>query len=782
MKIKNDKSVNFVILHYASFALQDWNQKEMEKTTDGFTARIPSDDVLKKGVIYYIEAIDSGGRVISSFGSLKVPIFVETYLVKRAGKIVDDKVIKSKKSDDLSLKDELSIFEIDSDVETVSKKVQKSKLAPGIVSVIPRSLILKTGAKNLIDVLKYLPGIDVKILPSGRYSVSIRGVGKDGNILLMINGNRINNPYNSEAIYDLSTKFIEKVEVIRGPGSSLFGTDAVAGVINIFTTKKDKSINALGGIYNNYEISSNYSIDRRGVKIDLSGGIGIDSGANEYIEDDNVSRSDWSLTYEDKKFKTDRWSRNGFLSMKLSTKKLNLFIFVTENKRGTWVGPNLTATNDSIYKTDTVLYNLSYKIFKNKDVELSTKVYGNFFLVDNYMVTAPINYRSSISNDNFDNGKITKENYNAMTIGTEISLNWQVVKSLNILMGLSYQYLKILNYELSRNYDLLLENYNGSKFELYNNGLLLQDGKTRNVIEYHLQTTYNYKDFGATLGLRFDYYNDFGLTINPRAGFVYNVFNLFIVKALYGQAFRAPTVKELYDETDKSPSGIIGNKNLEPENVKTSEIAIQFDLWKFNINTNFFYNINENIIAPFDEDGSGSVGNYENIGKTNDLGVEMDLKFLLNKNFNLFFNVSWFQREFTWNENVWKTIETPILDDRKSILTNIPMRKISLGLNFNFKDFGIFFGVRNVSRALNNNTMALEQINVVNIPEYWQFDFNISYSVTDNFLVHFTGVNLGSIHYAAPTSSIASFGESGLIQPGYTFNLGVVYRFNFEKE
>ena len=129
----------------------------------------------------------------------------------------------------------------------------------------------------------------------------------------MINGNRINNPYDSSVVFDLSTDFIEKIEVIRGPGSSLFGTDAVVGVINILTTKKDKSINTLLGLHNNYEVSSNYSITRRGVNINLSGGVGLDDGANQYIERDDSGDMDWGLTTGDKEFITDRWSRNGFL-------------------------------------------------------------------------------------------------------------------------------------------------------------------------------------------------------------------------------------------------------------------------------------------------------------------------------------------------------------------------------------------------------------------------------------------------------------------------------------
>ena len=786
INIKNDKKVSFVILHYASFVLQDWSQKEMIKTKSGYSASIPSDFVLKKGVVYYIEAVATNGDVIANLGTLELPIFVETYNVQRATKKVE-KIKKTVKDENynLSLSEELSIFKMDTEVETVSKRVQKSKLAPGIVSVISRARILKTGAKKLIEIIRYIPGFTVKMLPSGKYFVSIRGVGKDGNILVMINGNRINNPYNSSVIFDLSTDFIEKIEVIRGPGSSLFGTDAVVGVINIFTTKKDKSIEALIGLHNNYEVSSNYSIKRRGIDINLSGGVGLDDGANQDIEKDDSADMDWGLTTGDKKFRSDRWSRNGFLSLNLSSDKLKLFLFGMESKRGTWVGPNYTATKGSSYKTDTILYNLEYSIIRNKNIEFSTKVYGNFFAVDNYMVTAPKGYHSITTNENFDNGKITKENYDAMVVTAELNLDWQVLNSLNLLVGLSYQYLKILNYDLSRNYSLIEDKYHGTKFDLYDEGSsLAQDGKSRSVIASYLQSTYNYNDFGATLGLRFDYYNDFGLTINPRAALVYNVFNLFIVKALYGQAFRAPTIKELYDKTDISPNGIIGNKDLLPEDVKTSEIAIQFDLWKFNFNTNVFYNIDKSIIAPFDEDGSGSTGSYKNIGETNDLGIEFALKFFLNKYFDTFINVSWFQRKFSWNEKIW-TLDAPELDDRRSLLTDIPMRTLNMGFNLNFKDFRLFLGVRNVSKALNNNRMALEEINIVDISSYWAFDVNISYSITNNFLIYLTGINLGTSSYASPSElgdNIAVFGRPGLVQPGYSFRLGITYRFNFEGE
>ena len=113
------------------------------------------------------------------------------------------------------------------------------------------------------------------------------------------------------------------------------------------------------------------------------------------------------------------------------------------------------------------------------------------------------------------------------------------------------------------------------------------------------------------------------------------------------------------------------------------------------------------------------------------------------------------------------------------------MRAINIGVNLNYKNLGIFLGVRNRSRALNNNRMVLEGINTVDMSEYWKFDFNVSYNVTDNFLLYFAGTDLGTTHYASPSNlgnSVSVFGVDGLVQPGYTLRLGLIYRFNFERE
>jgi len=788
IEILKNEDVSYVILNYSSSLLQEWDEKEMINKETKYFANIPEGFVLKGGVSYYIEAFDEFGEKVANYGSKELPMLIDTYIIKRAGGeivLIAGKEVKKEEEASSSLMDELADFDLDSDIETVSSKVQKTKLAAAIVSVVTRSTILKSGAKTLIEVLRYLPGINVKILPSGNYSISIRGVAKDGNVLLLLNGNRVNNPYNSEAIYDIPTSFIEKVEVIRGPGSSLFGTDAVAGVINIFTTKKDRSLKAFLGIDGNYSVASNYSVNRKGLQIDLSGGVSSDDGANAIITRDSSYEEDWSLTYDNKKFKTDRWSKNAYLSARFSNEKLELFIFAMENKRGAWVGPNFTATQGTSYKSDIIVYDLNYSFVKSEKLDFKAKVYGNVLFTDNFLVTAPQGYSSTLSNDYFMRGKITKEKYNALTLTTELSLNWQVLKNLNLLTGLSYQYLKILNYDLTRNYSLLTEKYHANNFGNYDDNIdLVQDGKERSSVAYYLQSTYDYKDFGATLGLRFDHYDDFGLTINPRVGLVYNLFDILVLKALHGQAFRAPTIKEMYDQTDTSNTGVLGNESLDPENVKTSELGMELSVWKLNFSTNLFFNINENIIAPFDKDGGGAISKYENIGSTDDIGVEAEVKVLLNKYFNAFFNISWFQREFEWNAELWKE-KVPDLSKRESILTNIPMRSINIAFNFNYKNLGIFLGVRNRSRALNNNRFDLEQVKILNIPEYWKLDFNISYSVSNNFLLYFAGTDIGKTHYSAPSDlgdSASVFGEDGLIQPSYTLRLGLIYRFNFEKE
>lgn len=128
------------------------------------------------------------------------------------------------------------------DVATVSRKAQKLSETPAAVTVLSAEDIRRSGARSVPEALREVPGVNVAQIGAGRWAVSVRGgQGRFSNkLLVQIDGRSIYNPLFSGVFWeaqDMMLEDVERIEVVRGPGASLWGANAVNGVINIVTRK-----------------------------------------------------------------------------------------------------------------------------------------------------------------------------------------------------------------------------------------------------------------------------------------------------------------------------------------------------------------------------------------------------------------------------------------------------------------------------------------------------------------------------------------------------------------
>jgi iron complex outermembrane receptor protein len=140
-----------------------------------------------------------------------------------------------------------------------SKYEQKVSEAPANITIITAEEIRKYGHRTLADVLQSVPGLYTTYDRNYHY-IGVRGFRQPGDydtrILILINGHRINDNVNdsvsSGTTFPLDVDLIEKVEVIRGPGSSLYGGNALLAVINVIT----KDAKTLKGVEVSGEVAS----------------------------------------------------------------------------------------------------------------------------------------------------------------------------------------------------------------------------------------------------------------------------------------------------------------------------------------------------------------------------------------------------------------------------------------------------------------------------------------------------------------------------------------------
>ncbi len=150
----------------------------------------------------------------------------------------------------LSLEDLMSI-----EVTSVSKRAEPQRLAPAAVYVLTAEDIRRSGATTLPEVLRTVPGLHVARLNANSWSVSVRGFsGQYANkLLVLVDGRSVYTPLFSGVFWeslDVMLEDIERIEVIRGPGGTLWGANAVNGVINIITKKASETtggVLSLGG-------------------------------------------------------------------------------------------------------------------------------------------------------------------------------------------------------------------------------------------------------------------------------------------------------------------------------------------------------------------------------------------------------------------------------------------------------------------------------------------------------------------------------------------------------
>lgn len=145
------------------------------------------------------------------------------------------------------------------EITSVSKREEKLSDAPAAVFVLTQEDIRRSGWTTIPDALRMVPGLDVAKIDANKWAISARGFNEQfaNKLLVLIDGRSVYTPLFSGVywdIQDLMLEDVERIEVIRGPGATLWGANAVNGVINIITKKaKDTQGLLATALYGNEE-------------------------------------------------------------------------------------------------------------------------------------------------------------------------------------------------------------------------------------------------------------------------------------------------------------------------------------------------------------------------------------------------------------------------------------------------------------------------------------------------------------------------------------------------
>jgi iron complex outermembrane receptor protein len=182
-------------------------------------------------------------------------------------------IISGVRADDMIVGDELvelSLEELlNTEITTLSRKAESLGSAPAAVHVITRSDIRRSGARSIPELLRLVPGMQVAQLDGNKWAVTARGAnGRYApRLLVLMDGRTLYNPMLSGVLWDVQDtdmSAIERIEVIRGPGATMWGSNAVNGIVNIITKHaadtQGGNIGVVGG-QQGYETVLRYGVE-----------------------------------------------------------------------------------------------------------------------------------------------------------------------------------------------------------------------------------------------------------------------------------------------------------------------------------------------------------------------------------------------------------------------------------------------------------------------------------------------------------------------------------------
>ena len=483
------------------------------------------------------------------------------------------------------------LMELEITSSTLTAKNVKS--VPASVSVFTKEQFMRMGADYLHELINFVPGF--QSFRQGENSVqhycSARGHRSSTasrEVLILIDGMRMNREFdNVFSVPMLSLHNVEKIEFIRGPGSAIYGSNAFMGVINITTQKNQNRIHTAFGEASQMQFNGAFSNSDSAADAELNLALNLfDEKGEQYVLENYTTLEE----------ETGRDPREGV-------------DFQFNARKGDYQLSGLVSRRDAhdFYNSERTSEIYNKAIHKTSHLQFSRNV----------------NWQSNMRSD-FDVGY--SENAYEPTIvfpGLGVSVASQKESNWVFNANNHWQY----DHHDSLEFGLELRHSNMKAFELQTENLgefELYPHSKRDIAGLYIQNQRYYNNgLQVVIGGRFDRYSDVGSAFSPRLGFVYPLTDHQTVKALYGEAFRAPTVNELSLQTFSG--AVAGNENLEPETIKTWEL-IWLGIWDHHsLTLNGHYNEIESTIIRDENLPNGNFIN-QNQGDTF-YGVEFDYSF-----------------------------------------------------------------------------------------------------------------------------------------------------------
>jgi len=539
----------------------------------------------------------------------------------------------------------LSAFDVETPIVAASKREQTLIEAPTSVAVLfPQEVAEADEATTLAEVLKNVPGLDYAKGFEGHYNITARGFNNylNNSMLLLIDGRTMNSPQSNEvnwAALPISEQEIDRVEIIKGPGSALYGANAFSGVINIITKSPREMAGTTVRVSAGSQGTFSGSVTNAGVREKLAYKISGGFFENDDFLDPALVDTIPGLKPTPENFRILKGEARMEYQASDKTQLAGSGGFVAQNNH------KLVASTASV---NTEKENNFYVFGKFRHKKLAMQAHYNGARTDTIRALG-------LGTGSFANYDLFRfEAQQAFTIGKRNRLVW----------GGEYQW------------------------QLFDTkGILIPNAITQNLYgfysQYELQLRSNLR---LILVNRVDHHPTVKFQFSPKAGLIYTLSNQQAFRLTVNQAYVNPVFLELFTEFPFpiAPGivlGIRGNRNLDPRKITAFEIGYQgFIRKKLKINLDVYrYNVKDFIsparIINFLDPNAVS---HINFGKVSANGIDFGLLYLIGRGLRWNFAIS-----------AVRTSERPVFSENPEENTtnkipslNAPRLKLNSALDF----------------------------------------------------------------------------------------------------
>jgi len=485
---------------------------------------------------------------------------------------------------------------LNTETEIATKTKRNIDHVPGMVSVLYGKDLLEQGKRNVFEALGTIPGVELNLANDGQSVIIVRGIGRtfaSGKVRIMVNGQITTAALSGSTLgMSMPLEQVDRIEVIRGPGSAVYGEFALVATINIITKKDSNEIayrhndvdRKVGGVVvsarpDNQHYSLSYTREEY-----PGGDTDVDSDVLTGTVFDPISYAPGPIN--DKEKASALVGQADIYGYKITAQQLY-------NAVGDFYGQlfALPSPQQRIMREAWIT-----NVYLSKDWSLSDDWLVKMNLGGNRykLRSGPQEFYPPGFLGVYTESMVGGANYTEQMMAASVEAQYDGMASHQWLFGAEYKDFEQGDTWALRNFDpatllpVPLDIYTG-------NGNWIEEDKTRYVKSVYLQDQYKHSDqLLLTAGVRVDRYSDVDGDTSPRLAGVYHLSDSQIIKAQYSSSFRPPMFFELYSKNNPVANG---NPDLKPETVDSYELGYIHTLGASRFRSTLYYNKLKNLVV-----------------------------------------------------------------------------------------------------------------------------------------------------------------------------------------